>query len=235
MSLSNEEISTGNIDLFEHVANPEDKLDFSVTWRLLDFVPLIEQTLLDHLIELLEEKNLFRNQVKGSLKRASQLVDQACTQAYMSMGFDRKQSSEQFDGNMQFALEMTEKMTSCMLEYMGRIESITNVSGFLTEEKRTNYILDNAILLCKLRPGDTFFFLDQSQATEYTYVKTTIRKDDVVATYKKVTLDQEFSEDNPYRPVIKTNFLNEDTLKSLEAYWKRVEKIMSKPKPEVKK
>jgi hypothetical protein len=150
MSLSNEEISTGNIDLFEHVANPEDKLDFSVTWRLLDFVPLIEQTLLDHLIELLEEKNLFRNQVKGSLKRASQLVDQACTQAYMSMGFDRKQSSEQFDGNMQFALEMTEKMTSCMLEYMGRIESITNVSGFLTEEKRTNYILDNAVLLYKL-------------------------------------------------------------------------------------
>lgn len=137
MSLTNEEIESGNIDLFEHVANPEDKLNFSVTWRLLDFIPLVEQTLLDHLIELLQEKDLFRQQVKASLKQASKLVDNACTQAYISMGFKKADAQEEFEGDMMFGMDMTEKMTPCMLEYMGRIESITNVSGFLTETMST--------------------------------------------------------------------------------------------------
>lgn len=73
--LTDEEIRSGKLDIFEHIGIPTDKIDVISIMRLLDIVPVMEQELLDTLIDKLTAQGLFKQALKARLKKISNLLD----------------------------------------------------------------------------------------------------------------------------------------------------------------
>lgn len=226
MSYSDEQINNQRIDIFDNIQDWADISEVKSLCRLLSIIPMMEQCVLDALIDRLKQQHIFRQGIKRRLNQVEGLVNSALDDVYKSLGINNKGAANEdgitaFDSAVFFGLDMVDKIAASCLEYMTRIEKLTNISEDLTPEDHCNYVLDNATLLYRLKEGDTFFFIDQSAAVEYTYLGTTIKKTDVICKFTKRSTGDVFDTDNPYRPVILTNFFSEETLKSLDAHFKR--------------
>jgi hypothetical protein len=230
MALTNEEIKNGHVSIFDHADVDVHKLEVHGLMRLLQFIPLVEQQCIDLLINKLEEKDIFKQLIKAKCTGAQRYIDSVAKEIYRQYGYRKKWEKDDnadplAESHMMFSVDMVDKFTQSMYDFVMKIEGITNAQGCLNETEHKQFIIDNATMLCKLQPGDTFVFIDVQHAVEYTYVKLVERKEDYFCKIRKESEDKEFLENDIFRPVVKMTLIPDQTyLKShfnrLKNYYK---------------
>lgn len=187
MAFTKEEIESGSVDIFDHIKVDASIVDIKSLIRLLDFIPLVEQRLLDMLIERLQEGNLWRHLIKAELTKFNKSLDKVTNEIYKKIDYSGENTTKSFDEALIFGMNMVDKIAGSLLEFQSHIEKLTNASGDMTAEEVNNYILSNATFISKLSHGDKFIFLDPNSTNyiEYTFDKIGKIGDEIIAYYTK--------------------------------------------------
>lgn len=222
--LSDEEIKSGKLSIFEHIENPADKCDVISILRLLDIIPVMEQEMLDLLISKLTAKGVFRQNLKARLNKISSLLDAINKDVYRTCdktGTGTQESQEKWYLNM---YDFSSKFTNALVNYIHNIELFSNVSNAFDNHIRHDEIINKATLLSKLKPGDIFIFLDSETFCEYTFkeMKWIEEKNEYQIYFCKVAnplFPQETEipiyDTRLWRPVVVTNLLSEESIEQL--------------------
>lgn len=223
--LSEEEISSGSLSIFEHLKDPTEKVDVISILRLLDILPVMEQEMLDLLISKLTVQGLFRQSLKARLKKISTLLDYVNSEVWKhcnKSGDKSKKSQESWYMNM---YDFSTKFTNALVHYIHNIELISNASKSMDDHRRADEIIEQATLLSKLKPGDVFIFLDNTMFCEYTFKEMIWdeEKEEYSIYFCKVanpgvlhTQEVPFYDNRLWRPVIVTSLLSPESLEKLK-------------------
>ena len=224
--LTDEEIQSGNLSIFEHIENPADKCDVIAILRLLDIIPVMEQEMLDLLINKLTAKGIFRHSLKARLNKISSLLDFVNQEVFRtcdkSKGEKTAQSRETWYMNM---YDFSSKFTNALVNYIHNIELFTNASQAFEEQPRTDEIIEKATMLSKLKPGDIFIFLDSKMFCEYTFkeMKWDEEKQEYSLYFCKVAnplyphaVEVPLYDNRLWCPVIVTSLLSTEALETLK-------------------
>ena len=223
--LTDEEIQSGNISIFEHLKEPTDRASVISCLRVLDMLPVMEQEVMDILISKLEMQNLFKQNLKFKLNKVAKLLESVNKDVYKECDKSAKKtdiSQEQWYMGM---YDFCNKFSNAIVNYIRDVELITNVSEAFEEKDRNFEIINKATMLSKLKEGDIFFFLDSELFCEYTYkgLQWNEEKNEYLMFFCKVENNQVaykkeimIHDNRLWRPVMVTNLLSEQELLNIK-------------------
>lgn len=223
--LTDEEIRSGQLDIFEHLATPTDKADVISIMRLLDIIPIMEQDMLDLLISKLKAQKLFKTALKARLKKMSSMMEFVNSEVWRTCdrsGRKDRMSQETWYMNL-FVFSM--KFSNALVNYIHNIELLSNASNAIDEHRRSDEIIEKATMISKLSPGDVFVFLDSLTFCEYTFkemVWDEKKKEYSIYFCKVGNPNFPYKEEVPlyenrlWRPVIVMNILSKESIETLK-------------------
>lgn len=223
--LTDEEIRSGKLDIFEHIGTPTDKIDVISIMRLLDIVPVMEQELLDTLIDKLTAQGLFKQALKARLKKISNLLDFVNQEVWKTCDRSGDKTHYSQESWYRGLFDFSTKFTNALVNYVHNIELLTNASHTLSEKDQNLEIIRKSTFLGKLNPGDIFTFLDSSVFCEYTFDRIEWKEDTqeyIMFFYKMPnpgvphSSKIEIYDNRIWRPVMVMNLLSEEELLNLK-------------------
>lgn len=162
-------MNNDRIDMFEHLKDPIEEMNLEVTYRLWRSMPYFMDILTQRMIDLLKEKNFWKLALKHDLTRAANIISPASKQLMEDL---IKREDKNFLP-LNFETAMCEKFMAAFIEYYRRMVDLAKVSEAPTKEEKDllykKYMVDRAVFMIALKPGDIFTFLDTGRYEEFTY------------------------------------------------------------------
>ena len=197
------------IDMFEHLKDPVDNMKLEATFRLWQALPFFSSIITNHLVELLKEKNAWRQSLKQDINNAIK-----CLKPQSEKFINRLLSQEEEDFHpLNFEEAICEKFVASFLEYYENLIRIGDIAETNDEEVKTEKFVKNLVgkaqFIITLKKGDVFTFIDGGKYEEYTYNGYfTKHNGEVVCDYISNNSSdgpELFHCENFWRPVIKVN------------------------------
>ena len=121
------------IDMFEHLKDPVDTMKLEATFRLWQALPYFSSIITNHLVELLKEKNAWRQSLKQDINNAIK-----CLKPQSEKFINRLISQEEEDFHpLNFEEAICEKFVASFLEYYENLIRIGDIAETSDEEVKT--------------------------------------------------------------------------------------------------
>lgn len=144
------------VNIFDHLKDPTQDIPARAILHCIKILPFVADALVNHLVDKLDNENLFRHKIKHDLNQLRRLID----------GLVIKNNES--EGSNIFAGDFGDKIEAMMIQYATTLVGITDAENM---EQYLEKVASNAVFLYKAKPGDTFTFLDENaEFCEYTYI-----------------------------------------------------------------
>ena len=197
------------IDMFEHLAHPMQKMRLETAYRLWQALPYFSTFITDRIVEILKEKNSWRQSLKQDFNKAVK-----CISPQSDKLVNRLMAQETEDYHpLNFETAICEKFISAFLDYYENLIRIGDITETKDESEKTDKFVNNLVgkaqFIITLKKGDVFTFIDGGKYEEYTYNGYfTKHNGEVVCDYISNNSSdgpELFHCENFWRPVLKVN------------------------------